>query len=155
MDRSQIEAIVDKAYAARKAGDAETLTALFRPDAVFRVAGAPESFPIAVDAKGEAQIREGFRGLVEKLQFLQMEPLDLIVEGDKAARRWRARIRHIASGETYETEASDVWTFKDGKVASLIQFVDTAQVADLLDRVEPGRARQAASRTAPPAGAPH
>lgn len=155
MDKAQIAAFIEKAYAARQKGDVEALVGMFRPDGVFRVAGAPETFPVAADARGEAAIRERVRGFVQNFQFMQIEPLDLIVEGDKAARRWRAKIKHTPSGEVYEMEASDIWTFKDGKVASLIQFVDTAQVADLVKRVEPGLFRQAASRTAPGAAPRH
>ena len=155
MDKPQIKALIDKAYAARKAGDVEALVSLFRPDGVFRVAGAPESFPVAASAKGEAEIRERIRGFVQAFQFMEIEPLDLIVEGDKAARRWRAKIRHVPSGTVYEMEAGDIWTFKDGRIASLIQFVDTAQVADILKAAEPSLFREPASRTAPPAGAPH
>jgi ketosteroid isomerase-like protein len=150
MDRAQIKGLIDKAYAARKAGDVEALVGLFRPDGVFRVAGAPETFPVAASARGEAEIRERVRGFVQTFQFLEIEPLDLIVEGDKAARRWRAKIRHIASGEVRETEAGDIWTFKDGRVASLIQFIDTAMIADLVKAAEPSLFRETAARTAPP-----
>jgi ketosteroid isomerase-like protein len=155
MDRAQIKAIIDKAYAARKAGDVEALVGMFRPDATFRVAGAPETFPVGASTKGEAQIRERVRGYVQTFQFLEIEPLDLIIEGDKAARRWRAKIKHVPSGEVFEMEAGDMWTFKDGKVASLVQLVDTAQVADLVKRAGAGRFREAASRTSPEAGPPH
>jgi ketosteroid isomerase-like protein len=155
MDRAQIEAIIDRTYAAREAGDVEALVGMFGPGGVYRVAGATESFPMGADAKGEAAIRERVQGFVRTFQFMQIQPLDLIVEGDKAARRWRARIRHIASGEVYEMEAGDIWTFKDGKVASLIQFVDTAQVAEILRRVEPGLFKAQPSRAAPGATRPH
>jgi ketosteroid isomerase-like protein len=151
MDRAQIAAIIDKAYAARKAGDVAALVGLFRPDGVFRVAGAPESFPVAASARGEAEIRDRVRGFVQTFQFLEIEPLDLIVEGDKAARRWRAKIRHVPSGAVRETEAGDIWTFKDGRVAALVQFVDTAMVADLVKGAEAGRLREPASRAPPPA----
>lgn len=150
MDRAQIAAVVDKVYAARKAGDVEALVGLFRPDGVFRVAGAPETFPVAASARGEAEIRQRVRGFVQTFQFLEIEPLDLIVEGDKAARRWRAKIRHVPSGEVREMEAGDILTFKDGRIASLTQFVDTAMIADVVKGAEPSRFRDAAARTAPP-----
>ena len=41
MDRAEIAAIIDKAYAARKAGDVEALVGMFRPDGVFRVDAGP------------------------------------------------------------------------------------------------------------------
>ena len=155
MDRAQIAAVIDKTYAARKAGDVEALVGLFRPDGVFRVAGAPEFFPVATSARGEAEIRNRVRAFVQTFQFLEFEPLDLIIEGDKAARRWRAKIRHVPSGEVREMEAGDIWTFKDGRVASLVQFIDTAMVADLVKGTELSRFRQPASRTAPPPSPPH
>jgi ketosteroid isomerase-like protein len=155
MEKAQIKAIIDKAYAARKAGDEEALVGLFRPDAVFRVAGAPETFPVAASARGEAEIRARVRKFVQTFQFLEMEPLDLIIDGDKAARRWRAKIRYVPSGEVREMEAGDVWTFKDGRVASLVQFVDTAMVAELVKGAERDLFREAAARTATAAAPPH
>jgi ketosteroid isomerase-like protein len=155
MDRAQIKAIIDKAYTARKAGDVEALVGMFRPDADFRVAGAPETFPVAASARGAAEIRERVRGFVQTFQFLELEPLDLIIEGDKAARRWRAKIRHVPSGKVREMEAGDIWTFKDGRVASLVQFVDTAMVAELVKWAEPSQFKEAAARTSPEAGPPH
>jgi hypothetical protein len=47
-------------------------------------------------------------------------------------------------------EAGDIWMFKDGQVASLVQFVDTAMIADLVKGAEPSRFSEAAARTAPP-----
>lgn len=155
MDRAQIAAFIEKAYAARKAGDVEALVGMFRPDGVFRVAGAEETFPVSVSARGEKEIRERVHALVQNFRFMEIEPLDLIVEGDKAARRWRAKIKHVSSDTIYEMEAGDIWTFKDGKVASLIQFVDTAQVANLVTGAETGLFREPSSRTAPRPGAPH
>ena len=60
-----------------------------------------------------------------------LERLDAIVEGDKAAVRWKLTVSYHG-GEPVTTEACDIWTLDaDGKMASLLQFVDTSLVAKL------------------------
>jgi ketosteroid isomerase-like protein len=156
MDRTKIEAIIQQTYAARKAGDLDALANMFTPDGEYRLAGAAEVFPRAMTARGGAEIRRAIGSLVKEFQWMDVAPLDLIIDGDKAARRWQANVRHIPSGQVFRTEGSDIWTFREGKVASLIQFVDTAAVAEIVNAAE-GRApvRGQASRTAPQAGPPH
>jgi ketosteroid isomerase-like protein len=156
MDRAKIEAIIKRTYAARKAGDLDALAGMFTPDGEYRVAGAVDVFPRPVSARGAAEIKNVISGLVKEFQWVDVKPLDLIVEGDKAARRWRATVRHIPSGQVFETEGSDIWSFRDDRVASLIQFVDTAAIAEIVNAAE-GRApiRGQAPRTEQRAGPPH
>lgn len=156
MDRAKIEAIIERTYAARKAGDLDALAAMFTPDGEYRLAGAADAFPRAMTARGAAEIKRAIGSLVREFQWIDVVPLDLLVDGDKAARRWQANVRHITSGQVFQTEGSDIWTFREGRVASLVQFVDTAAVAEIVNAGE-GRVplREPASRTAPQAGQPH
>ena len=49
-----------------------------------------------------------------------------VIEGSKAAIHWRVRVSS-PGGEPVPTEMLDVWEFaEDGKVRSLVQFIDTA-----------------------------
>jgi ketosteroid isomerase-like protein len=47
---------------------------------------------------------------------------------------WRMRMRHNPTGEIFETELCDLWTVDGDRVASLVQFCDTALVAQLVSR---------------------
>lgn len=54
------------------------------------------------------------------------EPMEPIVEGDRAAARVRIRYRHRTTGKILESELAHFWTMRDGRVAELVEFYDTA-----------------------------
>jgi ketosteroid isomerase-like protein len=124
MERSEVAAFVEKTYAARKAGDLEGVVKAFAPNAVM-------SLPGFVRAEGADEIRTTLKALIGDFEFLEINPVDLIVEGTRAALHWRLRLRHAPSGEIRETEVCDVWRFQNGLVVSFTQFCDTAMVAEL------------------------
>ena len=55
-----------------------------------------------------------------------------MVDGDSAAIHWRLRVS-CGDGPAIETELLDLWRLSpEGKLLSLVQFTDTAQMAALL-----------------------
>jgi ketosteroid isomerase-like protein len=132
MDRAAIADFIERVYAARKAGDLDAVAAAFAPEAVFRLMGSPELVPAAVTARGATGVRAALKGLIDAFEFLEFEPIDLVVEGDRAVLHWRLKVRYIPSGVVRDTEVCDVLRFKDGKIASLTQFADTAMIIDMV-----------------------
>jgi ketosteroid isomerase-like protein len=124
MERSDVAAFIEKTYAARKAGDVDAVAKVFAPDAVLRLPGF-------VKAEGAPEIRTTLKALIGDFEFLEIDPLDLIVEGTRAALHWRLKFRHVPSGQIRETEVCDVWRFQNGLVVSFTQFCDTAMVGEL------------------------
>jgi ketosteroid isomerase-like protein len=133
-DRASVEKIVQDAYAARKAKDLDAIASMFTPNATFRLAGSPAAFPGAVRAQGEVELRASVGALIKAFDFLEQQMLMSVVEGNKAAVHWRVRLRHNPTGEVHETELFDLWTIEGGRVASLVQFCDTALAAQLMAR---------------------
>jgi ketosteroid isomerase-like protein len=131
-DRASIEKIIQDAYAARAAKDLDAIARIFKPDAVFHLAGSPATFPGAVRAEGEAQLRTSLSSLIQAFDFLEQTLLTTVIEDNKAAMHWRVKVRHNSSGKTFVTEAFDLWTIDGGRVASLLQFCDTALVASFM-----------------------
>jgi ketosteroid isomerase-like protein len=126
MDRSEIEAFIKKFYAARVEGDLEALGRAFAADAKFQVAGSPEVSMLATAVEGHDDVMSLVRTMVDSFSLEDFRILDLLIDGGKVAVRWRASIHQVGSGETHETELADFIEVRDGKVASFIEFLDTA-----------------------------
>ncbi|WP_342363187.1 nuclear transport factor 2 family protein [Terrarubrum flagellatum] len=135
-NRAAFQSIVDQAYAARVAGDVDALMACFAPDATFRLAGSPESSPGAMKATGAAEIRPMMEQLCQAWEFIGREQLSFVTDGDNVAVHSAIEAKFLPSNEIVETEFHDLWTIRDGKIASLIQFVDTAMINAVIGRAQ-------------------
>ena len=131
-DRAQIETLLRNAYAARKRGDVDAITQCFTEHPHFEMAGTPQASPIALRCVGQDQFRSLMSGLVKAFEWLDHEILSIIIEGDRAAVHWRGRMRSGINGEEIVTELVDVITVENGKIASFIEFCDTALAARLM-----------------------
>jgi ketosteroid isomerase-like protein len=131
-DRNTIEKIIRDSYAARAAKDLDAITRTFTPDGTFRLAASAAAFPAAVRIAGSEQLRVGIGALIETFDFLKQDMLASVIEGDKAAVHWRVQIRHNPTGQVFETELFDLWTFAGTRVASLVQFFDSALIAGVM-----------------------
>lgn len=131
-DRDLILATLDGGLAARARGDKEAMAAFLAPGATFRIAGDRGAFGLL--QAGPAQARDVLGELVDLIRFHDYERLDTVVEGDRAAVRWRIDFS-IAGGPVATTEILDLWRFdEEARIVDLVQFVDTA----LLVRMLPG-----------------
>jgi len=126
MDRSEIEAFVRKLYAARVEGDIDALSPLFAEDAVFQIAGSPEYSMLASLAEGYEMVMSLMRTIVDTFSLSNAAIVNLLIDGNKAAVRWRATVHVMTTGQTVTTEIAAFIEIADGKVVSLIEFVDTA-----------------------------
>ncbi len=126
MDRSETEAFIKTLYAARVDGDMDGLGRAFTDDARFQIAGSPEVSMLATSVEGHDGVMSLIRTMVDSFVMEDFAILDLLIEGNKAAVRWRATIHQAGSGQTYETELADFIELKDGKIVSFVEFLDTA-----------------------------
>jgi ketosteroid isomerase-like protein len=72
--------------------------------------------------------------LIRAFDFLEQQMLASVLEGNKTAVHWRVTLRHNPTGEVHERELCDLWTIEGDRVASLVQFCDTALAAQLMAR---------------------
>jgi ketosteroid isomerase-like protein len=126
MDRSQIEAIVKTLYDARVDGNVDTLSQLFAENAKFQIAGSPEYSMLASLAEGHETVMSLMRTITDTFSLSDVKILDLLIDGDKAAVRWRATVEVMTTGQTVTTELAAFITLADGKVVSFVEFLDTA-----------------------------
>jgi ketosteroid isomerase-like protein len=126
MDRNEIEAFVRTLYAARVGGDMQALGRAFAGNARFQIAGSPEVSMVATVIEGHDGVMALMQTMVDTFVLEDFAILDLVIDGNKAAVRWRATIHQGASGQTFTTELADFIEIADGKVVSFIEFLDTA-----------------------------
>ncbi len=130
LDRDEILRIVEAAYRARAEGDKEKLAAFWAPDAQFRLAG--DAALLAAFPTGPGDAATTTAAIVDLIAFHGQERLAALVDGLKAAILWRVTAS-IAGKPPVTTELYDLIELnEDGKIVSLIQFCDTALLADML-----------------------
>ncbi|PZR93964.1 MAG: nuclear transport factor 2 family protein [Stutzerimonas stutzeri] len=130
-ERSDIQDLIEKAYAARVKGDLDALMDYFHPDCRFQLMGAAEREAICRPLEGCVAVRGQMAEFIGAFTFSNFETLDVVVEGDRAAYHWRADVTFVPTGRTETFQTLDLLSFEDGKVRSLAQFTDTAGVARL------------------------
>ncbi len=131
MTRAEIEQLIRKLYAARVAGDIDAIMAHAAPDVHFALAGDPATSPVAGQLTGADKLRPQVVQLVKAFKFHSYDITALLVEGSRAAVRAKAKITSVASGATVDMELADFIEVRDGRVASFVQFCDTATVAKI------------------------
>ncbi|MBV1690079.1 nuclear transport factor 2 family protein [Novosphingobium sp. G106] len=128
MDRDQVLAIIDQAYAARQANDEEALGQIWAEDATFELAGETsllENFP---GSTGPEAGKPAVEALMRLVAMSNVTRLNAVVEGNKAATLSSATVS-FAGRPSFETLLYDLWEINEaGRVRSLQQFADTARV---------------------------
>lgn len=124
-ERSTVEEFLHQAYAARQREDLDEIMALFHPAACFGVVGGDQS-PADV-----TQCRSMLAGILDTFQLLDHSIHSIVIEGERAAVHWRGRFRARATGRIGETDMVDVIELRDGRIARMKSFFDTALAAEL------------------------
>ena len=121
MENSAFEAFLKSFYATRVEGEVDELGEMFADDAKFQIAGSPEYSMLATKVQGRDGIVSLFRTISDSFAFQ-----DMLIDGNKAAVRWTARVQNITSGDSFATELADFIEIENGKIISLNEFLDTA-----------------------------
>ena len=124
--RAAIDSILDKAYAARKAQDAKAAAALFAPDGRFMANGAPGGAAV-----GHAERADALKGMFEAFEVIGFQQHCRIIDPPHAVVHWRGTFR-TKNGKVGEADILDLIEVRDGKIASLTSFFDTAYAAQLM-----------------------
>jgi ketosteroid isomerase-like protein len=121
--RAEIERLLLELYAARMSGDLTALCAKFADDAHFQVAGASNNAsPVAMKAVGNSEFRPLLAIMIKSFKLSEHSVLTMLIDGQRAAVHWRAKVYSRISGTTVLTELMDLVEVRDGRVASYIEF---------------------------------
>lgn len=128
------QTILDRWYAALKAGDAGALAAVTTDDVIVRWNGPVGLVPWAGVWEGRAKVITFFKRVAEHLEIVSIETEQTIAgEGGVAivlSGHWRVR----ASGEDLKVRAANIFRFEDGKVAAFEVYPDSHAFAEALAR---------------------
>lgn len=124
--RAEIERILDRAYAARQKQDVNAVFECFGSDGRFRQNGLDRP------AADREAARSALQDLFDAFDLLEFQGHCRVIEPPRAVVYWRGKFRAKQSGEVAETDILDLIEIKDGKIASLTTFFDTALAARLL-----------------------
>jgi ketosteroid isomerase-like protein len=116
--RASIESILDQAYAARRGHDAKAAAALFTEDGKFGANGAPR-------AERHADRLGALQGMFDAFEVIGFEEYCRVIDPPRAVVHWRGKFR-AKSGQVGETDILDLIEVRDGRIASLSTFFDTA-----------------------------
>jgi len=113
------------------ARDPDAIAAWYEPGSIDRLVGMAE-------LRAPDEVREWFTSLFAAIPDFSFEVLDLVVEGDRAAVRWRSRgtfdgtgrFEGIApTGATLDVEGFDLLTVANGKVGSNQAYINGMDMA--------------------------
>ena len=122
--RASIESILDKAYDARRAEDVEAVIACLCEDARFLANGAPAA------ALTRSEHRTTIKELFDAFALVEFSQHCRIIDPPRAVVHWRGKFR-AQNGRVGDTDVLDLIEVRDGRIASLTTFYDTAYAMNL------------------------
>lgn len=128
----------------RMDGAIEAMMRHFSPDVVVRFHGAKEGLFLPGELRGIEAFKENIRLTDIEYEPLGFEALDILVDGETAAVRWRNSWRHRGTGRISTLDMAHFLRWRDGLVVELFEYLDYhgwGPAADeaRLDKCEPGR----------------
>jgi ketosteroid isomerase-like protein len=122
--RASIEAILDKAYDARRRSDAEASAACFCEDGCFMANGMPAG------TKNRSEQVMALKQMFEEFVLLEFQQYCRLIDPPRAVVHWRGKFR-AKNSRVGDTDVIDLIEVRDGRIASLTTFYDTAYAMNL------------------------
>jgi ketosteroid isomerase-like protein len=117
---------IQELYAAFGRGDVPTILSQLTDDAVLYDPGPPE-VPHAGRYRGPEEVGQFFGRIAETVEIEEFAPTEFVAQGDRVVVLGSLRGRVKATGRSYDNEWAHVWTLRDGKVAGMQIYEDTAR----------------------------
>ena len=121
--RETIESILDAAYAARQLQDHEAAAACFTEDGCFKANGT-------LGTASRAEQHVALKATFEQFELLAFTQHCRIIDPPQAVVHWRGTFR-AKNVQVGDTDILDLIEVRDGRIASLTTFFDTAYAAAL------------------------
>jgi ketosteroid isomerase-like protein len=131
-DTERSRAVVRDYVAFLQKGDLDALRASFAPDATWWLRG---DLPVSGTWTGPGEILDTFlAAMVSRLdssQPLTQELKRMVAEGDTVVAEWTSRAT-TRDGQAYENDYAVVFVVRDGKIAAVREYFDTAYAQRVL-----------------------
>jgi ketosteroid isomerase-like protein len=126
------KAVLDRYYAALRAGDFAMLESLLAPDVTVRYFGPPGLLPWIGVHEGFAAYRHFLDQVRDALEIVEVVQEAVIAEGDWVIVLGRGRWRAKSNGREIAVSMTNAFRFRDGRIAEYRVYTDTASFAALL-----------------------
>jgi uncharacterized protein len=126
-ERDNVE-LVQSIYSAFARGDMKSVLAPFADASNFQHPMPQSIWPWAGSRSGRQGLAEFFTGVSETLEYERLEPRQFIAQDDSVAVVLSERTRVKATGMFFEISEVHLFKLKNGKVAQLTIFEDTAPI---------------------------
>jgi ketosteroid isomerase-like protein len=124
----QNTAMIQEMYAAFGRGDIQTILDHLSED-VHWVYEGPSIIPHTGTRNGKAEVLQFFEAF-KTLRDHKLTIDEYIAQGDKVVTTGRFSAVVVATGKSFDTAIAHVFTVQGGKVTDLLDFADTARVAE-------------------------
>jgi uncharacterized protein len=112
-------------------GDADVIYESFAEDATWHY---PGDLPISKVWRGRDAIVNDFLGGMGPILVpgtMKIELVGTIAEGDRVVAEWTSKAQTVCGG-TYDNRCIGIYTVRDGRIASVVEYADTRHVAATL-----------------------
>ncbi len=120
--------LIQSIYEAFGRGDVTFIAARVRTDARWDFNVTESEVPWHVPVTGPSEVPRFLGAFGENVSLEAFEPTQLIATGDEVIAHVRLAYTVKRTGERVDQDQLHWWTVRDGKVARLRHFEDTAQV---------------------------
>lgn len=117
--------VVQEAYAKFTSGDIEGLLELFSEDIHWKIPEINGS-PFTSEVLGRDKVRDFFGVLSEAEEFTNFQPREYITENNRVVVLGHSAGKIISTGRNFETDWTHIFTVREGKITSFLEFFDTA-----------------------------
>ncbi|MFF5440014.1 nuclear transport factor 2 family protein [Streptomyces achromogenes] len=141
MTTSDARAVVVRYVEAVRDGAADVIRDSFAEDATWHY---PGSLPVSRVWQGRDEIVDAFLGSMGTVFVPGTMRIDLvgtIAEGDRVVAEWTAKATTV-TGAAYDNRCLGVYTVRDGRITSVVEYADTHHVAETLFPGRDGRGVQ-------------
>lgn len=127
-----LRARLNTLYAAFKLGQIDFILNALHDDIEY-VSYAPiKLLPFLGHLRGKSAVAEMLRCSHDFFEYYSMEPVSMVLEGDRAAVILFVRTISRSTGRSVQLPLAQFLRFRDGKIAEIREFMDTYRVAEQL-----------------------
>ncbi|MFE1878769.1 nuclear transport factor 2 family protein [Streptomyces diastatochromogenes] len=131
MTTSDPRTVVIRYVEAVRDGDAAVIQDSFHTDATWHY---PGDLPVSKVWRGRDEIVNEFLGNMGTVFVpgtVEIELVSTIAEGDRVVAEWTSKATTVR-GAAYDNRCIGIYTVRDGKIASVVEYADTRHVAATL-----------------------
>ena len=132
--RSERIELIGRVLNLRARHDYPALEACFTPDAIFWLIGRRAYIPFAGKHLGRAAMTAALRRMDSEIEYLGFGNCTPVVDGDRAAVRWQARVRNLGTGAEVRMKGFAHLVFSHNLISEFTYFLDTRVIAELVSR---------------------